>query len=330
MIAGAKYRGEFEERLKTIIKEIEKSNGGIVLFIDELHTIVGAGNQEGGADAGNLLKPALARGHIKVIGATTIQEYRKYVEKDQALERRFQPVMVDEPNAEDATAILRGIKDKYETFHGITITDRAILSAVELSMKYLPDRKLPDKAIDLVDEAASSVKMSSTSKPVELDRLEKEIRSLEIEREAIKGEKKTNMEVVAELEKNLASKREVYGSKMAKWKYEKDRMAKLKSNREKIEDLRTEALEFERKSDYTAVAKIRYNDIPAIETENATIESELQEISAKGDSYLRDTVDAEDIAAIVAKWTGIPVGKLVESEQERYLLLFEHLKFHVV
>jgi ATP-dependent Clp protease ATP-binding subunit ClpB len=276
------------------------------------------------------LKPALARGAIKVIGATTIAEYRKYIEKDQALERRFQQVVVDEPTIEDAISILRGIKDKYEAFHGIKIMDRAITSAVELSVKYIPDRKLPDKAIDLIDEAASSVKMSSTSKPIVLDKLEKEIRSLEIEREALKTEAIQDPKIMNELEKNLAEKQEEFRTKLSKWQQEKDLIISVKTHKEKIESLKNNALELERDADYAGVARIRYGEIPVLEKEIDSIEQELSDIQKKGESFLREKVDIEDIAEIIAKWTRIPVGKLMEGEGEKYLHLFERLSSHVV
>ncbi|EKD66731.1 MAG: hypothetical protein ACD_49C00017G0003 [uncultured bacterium (gcode 4)] len=357
LIAGAKFKWEFEERLKSVIKEVEKSDGGIILFIDEVHTIVWAGSQEGSTDAGNLLKPALARGQIRVIGATTINEYRKYIEKDQALERRFQPVMIDEPTPDDAIAILRWIKDRYETFHGIKIADKAIVGAVELSSKYISDRKLPDKAIDLIDEAAASVKMSSTSKPVELDILEKEIRSLEIEKEALKNEKidkshpewnegstisslnfkreekvdsSLRSEWQNEIEKQLADKQELFRTKLSKWQKEKDLIVKMKEIKQNIDKLKIEADDFERKFDYQAVAKLRYGEIPAFEKEIVNLENELLQIKKSWDSYLKDSVQIEDIAEIISKWTGIPVWKLVEKDQEKYLHLFSRLQKNVV
>lgn len=330
LLAGAKYRWEFEERLKAVLKEVEKSDWWIILFIDEVHTIVWAGWQEGTWDAGNLLKPALARGQIRVIWATTINEYRKYIEKDQALERRFQPVMANEPSEEDAIAILRGIKDRYEAFHWIKISDKALVSAVELSNKYISDRKLPDKAIDLIDEAASSVKMSTTSKPVELDMFEKEIRFLEIEKEALNQEKNPDKLRLEEIEKELANTKENLRTKLSKWQGEKDLIMKIKDKKDEIEKLKTEAEDLERKFDFGAVARIRYSDIPALEKEITETENILEENKKRWETYLKDRVDAEDIASIVAKWTGIPAGKLIEEEKEKYLKLFERLKEKVV
>ena len=329
LLAWAKFRGEFEERLKAVIEWLEKSEGQSILFIDELHMIVGAWAAEGGSDAGNLLKPSLARGLIKVIGATTVTEYRKYIEKDSALERRFQPVMVEEPNREDALAILRGIKEKYETFHGIGISDRAIVAAVDLSIQYVSDRKLPDKAIDLVDEAAASVKMRSNSKPVELDKLEKEIRSLEIEKEAQKGESGGDSKI-AELENILRVKKAERDKMLENWKKEKTLLDKMKEGRAQIDALKNEALSLERAADFSGVAKIRYGDIPALEKEIEIAGEELATIRGSEKAILQERVESEDIAEIIAKWTGIPAGKLLVSEKEKYLHLYDKLSDRVI
>ncbi len=351
LLAWAKYRWEFEERLKAVIKEVEKSNWNIILFIDEIHTIVWAWNQEWQADAWNLLKPSLARWALHLIWATTINEYRKYIEKDPALERRFAQVLVDEPSREDALAILRWIKDKYETHHWIKITDNAIISAVELSIKYITDRKLPDKAIDLIDEALSSVKLKTISKPVELDILEKKIRNLEIELEAKKSENTPPLtpplqegkiqnppppargELEGGLEKlshEIASKKEEYKSLEISWKKEKDLIVASKQLREKIEELKIKAKTFEREANYQEVAKISYSEIPALEKEISEIDNKLEEIKNSGKSYLRDKVTDEDIAEIISKWTSIPVSKLVQSEKDKILHLEEYLKKSVV
>lgn len=330
MIAGAKYRGEFEERLKSVIDEVEKSDGEIILFIDEIHTIVGAGASEGSTDAGNLLKPALARGRIKVIGATTINEYRKYIEKDAALERRFQPVMVDEPNREDALTILRGIKDKYETFHAIKITDSALVAAVDMSTRYLPDRKLPDKAIDLIDEAASALKIGSTSKPAEIDTIDKKIHSLQIEREALLREQKDRPEEgnktrIVDIEKELANLQEEQKKLHAAYEDEKKMMQDLKKIREDREKLMLQAEQLERDADYAAVAEIRYQKLPSLDTEQKKLEAIAEARRQDGRTFFRDTVDIEDIAAVISRWSGVPVGKLIQTENDKYLHLFEHL-----
>lgn len=329
LLAWAKYRGEFEERLKGLIKEVEDSEGSIILFIDELHTIVGAGAAEWQADAGNLLKPSLARGHLHLIGATTLTEYRKYIEKDAALERRFATIMVDEPSQEDTLAILRGIKDKYELHHGIKLTDSAIEAAVDMSIKFISDRKLPDKAIDLIDEALSSVKIASISKPVELDKLEKEIRMLQIEIEAKKNEEQKG-ELIDELQKKLASKKEEALLLETVWKKEKDAISKTKTYREKIDVLKYDAEKFEREGNYWEVARIRYAEMPALEKDLSEAEKFLEEMQWKGKSFLKDKVTEDDIAEIISKWTGIPASKLLETEKDKLLHLEDILKQKVI
>ncbi len=330
LLAWAKYRWEFEERLKAVVNEVKKSNGNIILFIDEIHTIVWAWASEGQGDAWNLLKPELARGDLRLIGATTINEYRKYIEKDPALERRFAMVIVDEPGKDEALAILRWIKDKYESHHWIKITDPAIEAAVELSIKYLPDRKLPDKAIDLIDEALASVKMSSISKPVELETLEKEIRTIKIELEAKKAEKDTPKEKIEELEKNLASKEEEARSLESAWKKEKNLIDELKSIREKIDSLKIEAENYEREGNFWKVAEIKYGQIPELEKKIDETEKKLDELHSHGQNFLREKVTAEDIAGIISKWTWIPTNKLLETEKEKLLHLEDILKKRVV
>lgn len=330
LLAWAKYRWEFEERLKSVIKEVEKSNWNIILFIDEIHTIVWAGAQEWQWDAWNLLKPSLARWALHLIWATTINEYRKYIEKDAALERRFAQVWVFEPSPEDTLAIIRWIKDKYEAHHGIKITDSAIESAVSLSIKYISDRKLPDKAIDLIDEALASVKMKSVSKPVELDILQKELRTLEIELESKKRDNESSPEKIKELEKNIASKKEEVVSMESAWRKEKELITKQKSFREKIDHLKAEAEKQEREWNLWEVAKIRYSDIPSLEKEIEIAEESLKNLHKWWKSFLRDKVEAEDIAEIISKWTSIPATKLLESEKEKLLNLENYLEKKVV
>ena len=330
LIAWAMYRWEFEERFKAVIKEVEKSNGNIILFIDEIHTIVWAWNQEWQADAWNMLKPSLARWELHLIWATTINEYRKYIEKDAALERRFAQVMVDEPSKEDALAILRWIKDKYETHHGLKIIDSAIEAAVDLSIKYISDRKLPDKAIDLMDEAMSLVKLKSISKPVELDIIEKEIRTLKIELEAKKSEKNSSKEKINTLEDNIKIKEEKAEKISSSWKKEKILIMNIKDYREKIDKLKNEATSFEREWNLQEVARIRYGEIPEFEKQISSSEESLNKLHETWEIYLKDRVDANDIAEIVSKWTWIPANKLLEKEKEKLLYLEDVLKQNVV
>ncbi|MGM8363080.1 ATP-dependent chaperone ClpB [Flavobacterium sp. ARAG 55.4] len=328
LIAGAKYKGEFEERLKSVVKEVTSAEGDIVLFIDEIHTLVGAGGGEGAMDAANILKPALARGELRAIGATTLDEYQKYFEKDKALERRFQKVQIEEPDTESAISILRGIKEKYETHHQVQIKDEAIIAAVELSQRYITNRFLPDKAIDLMDEAASKIRMEINSKPEELDVLDRKIMQLEIEIEAIKREKDEAKLKILGLE--LANLKEERNKIFAKWKTEKDVVDNIQAVKKEIEDFKYEAERAERDGDYGKVAEIRYGKIKEAQEQLDQLTKELQENQSGGSSLIKEEVTREDIAEVVAKWTGIPVVKMLQGEREKLLHLEEELHRRVV
>ncbi|MFM7595668.1 MAG: ATP-dependent chaperone ClpB [Flavobacteriales bacterium] len=327
LIAGAKYKGEFEERLKAVVKEVINSDGEIILFIDEIHTLVGAGGGEGAMDAANILKPALARGELRAVGATTLNEYQKYFEKDKALVRRFQTVLVDEPDTEDAIAILRGVKEKYENHHKVIIKDAAIIAAVELSQRYISDRHLPDKAIDLIDEAASKLRMEINSKPEELDEIERKIMQLEIEREALKRE--NNAVKLETVEKDLADFNEKRQSLTSKWQAEKQILEAIQHAKEEIDALKYEAEAAERAGDYGKVAEIRYGKIQETERKLEDSKHTLAEIQSES-KMIKEEVDTEEIAEVVSKWTGIPVQKMVESEVSKLLRLEDELKKRVV
>ena len=327
LIAGAKYKGEFEERLKAVVKEVTNSNGEIILFIDEIHTLVGAGKSDGAMDAANILKPALARGELRSIGATTLDEYQKYFEKDKALERRFQKVMVDEPDELSAISILRGLKERYENHHKVRIKDEAIISAVQLSERYITDRFLPDKAIDLIDEAASKLRLEMDSMPQELDEVSRKIAQLEIEREALKREDDSIK--VGELDREIAELKDSEKSLLAQWKAEKTEINKIQQNKIDIEQLNFEAERAEREGDYAKVAEIRYSKIKDKERENELIQLHLKELQGNG-AMIKEEVDAEDIAEIVSRWTGIPVSKMAQTEKYKLLHLEEELHKRVV
>ena len=331
LVAGAKYRGEFEERLKAVLEEIEKSEGRIILFIDEVHNIVGAGKTEGSMDAGNLLKPMLARGEIKVIGATTIDEYRKYIEKDAALERRFQPVMVDEPTVEDTISILRGLKEKFEIFHGIRITDNAIVTAATMSDRYINDRFLPDKAIDLIDEAAAKVKTEINSMPTELDEVTRRVMQLEIEKVALEKEKdQASKDRLVTLEKELAELNEKKAAFKAQWESEKQEVEKIQNINTEIEKIKLQIADAQRKNDYNKLAELQYGKLPELEKQRADEEEKAKNQNPDANKLLKQEIDSEEIAEIVGKWTGIPVSKLLQGEREKILHLAEQMMKRVI
>jgi len=330
LVAGAKYRGEFEDRLKAVLMEITEAEGQIILFIDELHTLVGAGAAEGAMDASNMLKPALARGELRAIGATTLNEYKKYIEKDPALERRFQPVMVEEPSVEDTIAILRGLKERYEVHHGVRIKDAAIIAAATLSHRYISDRFLPDKAIDLIDEAAASLRMQIDSLPVEIDEIERRIMQLEIERQALLKEKDAHSKERREqIEKELARLRGDSSARKARWQTEKEAIGKIRKLKEQIEQLKAEAERYERSGELAKVAEIRYGKIAIAERELKEAEERFRSMQ-KDAPMLKEEVDEEDIAKLVSKWTGIPVGRLLEGEAQKLVKMEDRLRQRVV
>ena len=327
LLAGAKYKGEFEERLKGVVREVTQAQGEIILFIDEIHTLVGAGGGEGAMDAANILKPALARGELRAIGATTLDEYQKYFEKDKALERRFQTVMVDEPDELSAISILRGLKERYENHHKVRIQDDACIAAVKLSERYISDRFLPDKAIDLMDEAAAKLRMERDSVPEELDEIDRKLKQLEIEREAIKRENDT--EKIAQLDKDISELRDQEKTLRAKWEGERELVNRIQQDKQRMEDLRYEAERAEREGDYERVAEIRYSKLKQLEDDIKSIQSQLQSTQG-GNAMVREEVTADDIAEVVSRWTGIPVSRMMQSEREKLLHLEEELHHRVI